>query len=290
MEFVYKVKTRTILINSLTDKIKIWFFGDIHKFTKSCDEDRWKWFLKKAKENHDKHTYYMGMGDYMDFASSSEQTALIKNPALHDQTIIDLGDLVKKRNKSLAKEMSFMKPNILGMIDGNHNWKFTDGTTGTQDLADRLGTEYLGWLCHLTLRIRIETEKAHRQKNIYIAACHGKAGGKSRGNSLNQLDDLFKIMPMSDIFAMGHDHQRFAVPQSVLIPSTSPNGDTTLKQKRQFFLRSGSFKKAYTPNDSAYEVGKLYRPSDIGATYLEIGFHRDYSDGDRIITDITGTI
>ena len=78
---------------------------------------------------------------------------------------------------------------------------------------------------------------------------------------------------------------------SVLVPSQSKDGVYKLKQKRQFLCRSGSFKKAYTADSSSYEVGRLLKPSDLGALKLTIGFHRDSSDGkDIVITDITAEV
>ena len=129
MRTVYKVKQRSIRLKNTKEKIKLWCFGDIHRFTKSCDEERWKWFLSKAKETHDENTFYIGLGDYQEFASAKEQKALIQTAGLHEQTIEDFGELVSKRNRALAMEMSFMKPNILGLIDGNHNWIYSNGKT-----------------------------------------------------------------------------------------------------------------------------------------------------------------
>ena len=96
------------------------------------------------------------------------------------------------------------------------------------------------------------------------------------------------IFPLADIMIQGHDHQRWALPHSILIPSTT-GGEVTLKQKRQFYARSGSFKKAYQENESGYEIGRLLRPSDLGALLFEIGLHYD-STGDRLITDIKAII
>jgi hypothetical protein len=189
--------------------------------------------------------------------------------------------------------MSFMKPNILGLVDGNHGWVFQNGQTATEDLADRLGTESLGWLCHYTLKARFQySKKSNKQINIHILACHGKAGGKTAGASVNQLDDVRLIFPMSDIIVEGHDHQRYARPVSCLIPvSIGTSGEVHMKQKRQYLCRSGSFKKAYVPDASGYEVGRLLRPADLGALFLEIGFHRNEKDGhDDIITDITAIV
>jgi hypothetical protein len=283
-ERIYKTVTKTIKLDDFKSKIKLWLFGDIHRFTKSCDEERWKWFLRKAKETMDDYTYFLGLGDYQDFASEREQKAL--KSEMHGQTIEDFGEIVKKRNRAMAMEMSFMKPNVLGLIDGNHGWTFQDGMTATEDLATRLNSEYLGWLCYLTLKIDYITKST----TIDIVACHGRAGGKTAGASINQVDDLKDIFPVADIYCMGHDHQRYARPVSVLVPSFTPSGSRFIKQKRQFLCRSGSFKKAYTPDSSSYEVGRLLRPADLGALMLEIGFHRDHSEGDRVITDIVAVV
>jgi hypothetical protein len=286
MERVYKTITREVKLDNFKDKIKLWCFGDVHRFTKSCDEERWKWFLQSAKSTNDKNTYYLGLGDYMDFASTKEQKILRD---AHSQTVEDFGAIVKDRNKTFAGEMEFMKPNILGLIDGNHGWTFQDGTTGTEDLAKRLDTLYLGWLCHYTMKVFLPSAK-NKTVSIDIVACHGRAGGKTAGASVNQLDDVKNIFPVADLYIMGHDHQRLARPVSVLVPSYDNNNQRYMKQKRQFLCRSGSFKKAYVPDNSGYEVGRLLRPADLGALQIEICFHRDTSEGDRIITDIKAII
>lgn len=284
---IYKTITKTIELDYSKRKIKLWCFGDIHRFTKSCDEERWKWFLRKAKDTMDDYTYFLGLGDYQDFASSREQKAL--KSEMHLQTIEDFGDIVKKRNRAMAMEMSFMKPNVLGLIEGNHSWTFQDGTTSTEDLATRLNSEYLGWLCYLTLKFRIPNGD-HKTAAVDIVACHGRAGGKTAGASVNQVDDIRNTFPVADIYIQGHDHQRYARPVSVIVPCWTPKGERFMKQKRQFLCRSGSFKKAYTPGNASYEVGRLLRPADLGALMLEIGFHRDCTEGDRVITDISAVV
>lgn len=285
-ERVYKVISKTINLENYSDKIKIWLFGDIHRFTKSCDVERWKKFLSDSRKEHDKNTYYLGLGDYDDFASTTEQKVI--KSELHAQTLVDFGDIVKKRNRALAMEMSHMKGQILGLIDGNHGWKFEDGTTGTEDLANRLGTEFLGWLCHFTLRILTPRGQA---ANVHIIACHGKSGGgKTAGLTINQVDDLKNVFPVADIYVLGHDHQRAARPVSILIPASNNNGEIFIKQKRQFLCRSGSFKKAYIADTSSYEVGKLLRPSDLGALLIEISLHRDCKDGDRTVVDMKAIV
>ena len=71
MNLIYTQKEAKIEINSLNDTIVIWFFGDVHRDTDSCDVDCWHDFLKESAK--DKEAYYFGMGDYHDFVSTSEK-------------------------------------------------------------------------------------------------------------------------------------------------------------------------------------------------------------------------
>lgn len=274
------------------DELYIIPFGDIHRDTPSCDVDRWKWFLAGCKKYPQDKTYYLGMGDYNDFASAKEQK-IISNSALHDQTKDKFDLIVQRDNRAFAKEISFMRGHMLGLIDGNHNWVFKDGTNATDDLASRLVTTSLGWLSHITINFRIFSKDGKRRYKsdtnfrMFIVACHGKAGGKLAGTTVNQVDDLKKIFPIADLYIMGHDHQRVAHPTSVLVPGNSGGG---LKQIRQFLVRSGSFKKGFCDGVSSYEVGRLLRPSDLGGVVLPVSIHRDKKITDRLILDLRAII
>lgn len=293
METVFKTHTTSIDC-IIGEPIYLIPFGDVHRDTPSCDVDRWKWFLEGCQKYPKDRTWYIGMGDFNDFASSKEQKAL-SHADIHDQTRDMLDEVVKRSNRKFAEEISFMKGHIIGMLDGNHNWLFHNGTTATQDLCDRLDAPYLGWLTHIKIKVPLSNKTGNRKSKspcdvaLYIIACHGKAGGKLMGTSINQVDDLCRIFPVADIYIEGHDHQRYAVPKVILIPSGS--GADDVKQKRQFLSRSGSFKKGYCEGVSGYEVGRLLRPSDMGAIVYEVSFHRDRREGqDRIITDIKAII
>lgn len=271
-------------------------FGDVHRDTASCDVDRWRWFLRGCKTYPQDKTYYLGMGDFNDFASAKEQKT-IQNSSLHETTRDKFDDIVKMDNRKFAEEISFMKGRLIGLIDGNHNWLFSDGKTATEDLCERLNTTYLGWLTWIEIKINLYNGTGKRKRGegsctapdmrMFISACHGRAGGKLMGTSINQVDDLTKIFPVADLYIMGHDHQRFAVPKSVLIPGV---GGADIKQKRQFLARSGSFKKGYCEGVSGYEVGRLLRPSDLGAIVFEISVHTDHKDQNRRVLDIKAII
>lgn len=289
MQTLYKVVNRVIELDSYNDSIDLWLFGDIHRDTSACDVDRFKYFLSKAKKTDPEHTYYLGMGDYHDFASTSEEKHL-KAGKIHETTMEAIEEMVQRKNRAFSIECNQMRGRLLGLVDGNHNWTFTNGKTSTDDLAERLGTQSLGWLSHITISFKFKGHNTIRA--VHLVVCHGKAGGKLLGTSINQVTDLKTVFPVADIYAMGHNHDRGAWPASILYPvNSSKTGQAKLKQKRQFFCRSGSFKKAYVDNTSTYEAGRLLRPADLGALRLTIGFHRDYSNGnDEMITDIEAHI
>jgi hypothetical protein len=291
METNFRVVKKVIYIDSYDDVITLNPFGDIHRDSPSCDVDRWKWWLAKRKKEHTQHSYYLGMGDYQDFASTSE-SIILKNPKLHEDTKTAFDDMAMKKNRFLANELKFAKGNFIGLVEGNHNWLMLNGETSTTDLANRLDTENLGWLCHISLQVRLRYPSGTFKplQLVHIVACHGKAGGKTHGITINQVADLKQIFPVADIYIMGHDHQRGAWPNSYLVPYTNYNDEVLLKQKRYFLCRSGAFLKGYSDNKSTYSVKSLYRPSDLGTIQLKIAFHRDREDGDRIITDIEAII
>jgi hypothetical protein len=123
--------------------------------------------------------------------------------------------------------------------------------------------------------------------NLFIFGCHGLGGGRVLGASVRKVEDMFQIFPRADIFIMGHDHQRSAVPQIRLIAADGKNDTWSLKQQRQFYCRSGSFMRSYTPDDGGYATGKLMRPSDMGTICGIISVHRMQRDGkDNTILDL----
>lgn len=289
MDYIFTTKRKEIK-GRIDDTWFIYFFGDIHRDTRSCDVDRWKWFIDNAKKSPVHHTYFFGMGDYCDFMAISERRSLERGK-VHDDSKNILDELAERNNRMVAEETSFMRGRILGLLDGNHNWLFQNGKTGTEDLAERLDTEPLGWLCHYTLNFTLGYNVSRKNSiDVHFVLCHGKAGGKTAGITINQVDDLRRVFPVADVYCMGHDHERGAWPKSVIIP-THGGGGHRLKQKRQFLCRSGSFKKGYEDGVPGYEVGRLLKPSDIGALKLRISFHRDRKHkDDRVITDITAEI
>jgi hypothetical protein len=226
------------------------------------------------------------MGDYMDFASISEKKKM-QAAGLHETTIDKFDMMSEADNRTFAKEIKHMRGRLLGLIEGNHHWQFTNGLTSTEDLAQRMECQYLGWLCHYSLKIHYAGQSI---STIHIVACHGRAGGKTQGATLNQLSELKTLFPVADLYVMGHDHRRVADPESILIPMEY-GGEWRIKQKEQLFGRSGSFKKSYEPGKAGYEASRLLRPSNLGALKVMINLSRVRNKVEsRYITELSAVV
>ena len=281
---LFKTHNFTITLKKSTDKFYIRPFGDVHRDAPSCDVERWKWFIKKSKEDPNAdNTYYLGMGDYWDFASAKEGKTL-KNSGLHETTLENIDYAAQRRSRLVAKEINHMKGRLIGLLGGNHTWVI-DGKTLDEDLAERMGCAYLGYLSIIKLTVRFEDRG--KSNNIYLFACQGLGGGRVLGSSIRKVEELFYIFPSADLYLMGHDHNRGAIPAPRLKPVEKKDGTLGLKQQRQFFIRSGSFQKSYTPDTGGFATGRLMRPADLGTVCIIGSFHRDQRDGlDNMILDL----
>ena len=92
----------------------------------------------------DAKAWFVGHGDYIDFASPSSRARLMSSGAYDgpmqklDDVALELVDQVYNR---------FLKPTKgrwAGMLEGHHFWQLKDGTTTDQTLCRLLGTTHLG--------------------------------------------------------------------------------------------------------------------------------------------------
>ena len=285
-ESVFTTHVIDITLKGLKDRLTIRPFGDVHRDTPNCDLDRWKEWLKCVKKNHNENTWYLSSGDLLDFMSWSERKK-IRNASLHESTISRLDAAALNDCTSMLDDLWFAKDKFIGFVQGNHTWEFTDGDlagkSADQYFAERMNSRWLGDLAYI--RLRIGFKNTSKKAKIDIVCCHGKAGGKLAGSTVNQLDDLRVIFPNADMYVMGHDHRKVAVPVTSLHATHATKNGLRIKEKRQWLIRSGSFLRGYVPNQAGYIVKALLRPTDLGVPEIKCGFKRDCSGGTDVITN-----
>lgn len=255
-------------------------FGDVHFGAPGHSEKEWKKFLDYAKSIPD--AYYLGMGDFTDAWSASERI-ILSDDGIHESTLAQFEAQGMLMIDTLASQLSFMRGRLVGLLGGNHFLHFQDGTTGDQHLARKLGCAYLGVCSAIRLSLGIGTSKTMA---IDIFAHHGRGAGRTAGGRMNSVEHLAEIA-IADIYLMGDNHARGALPLGDKLYLASHGGNLTLQSRRQWIGRTGSFLRAYEPGQRGYVVDRALPPSSLGWIEFEITPIRELANGsDRIYIEI----
>lgn len=247
-----------------SEKIVIIPFGDVHRSTKRCCEDKWLEFLWNVKNRiaMGENIYLLGMGDYDDFLSAGERIK-IQNADLHETTEEKIDEVLDRHVDILCRELDFAKGRIIGLIEGNHYGRFFQtGITTTQKMCEKLKCAYLGGSSFIRIQICLDK---HKRMAVDIFAHHGLGGGVTGGASINTVERMANVAE-ADIYLMAHDHKKWGFKSSRL--RLTHGSGITVQDRQLIFGRTGSFLKAYEPNTYGYVSDKCMRPSDIG--HIEI--------------------
>lgn len=258
----------TIKVPACGVPMKLVIFGDVHRDAPLHAKNEWQRFLSYGKGL--KNAYFLGMGDYIDSASTSERECLGR-AALHDSTKNDLAGLARAKVSLLEKELSFMKGRLIGLVNGNHYFPFEDGTNTDNKLCDRLGCKYLG----VSSFIRVTFEYGSGQRIPFdIWVHHGAGGARLPGGSINRVDQMREVAE-ADLYCMGHDHGKAIVPAKprFLLRHDAKMG-LKLKARQAWLARTGSFLHAYEDGEASYNVDAARGPSSVGHVELEFTLHR----------------
>ncbi|MHC4649185.1 MAG: hypothetical protein ACYTBJ_27355 [Planctomycetota bacterium] len=242
-----------IPLKNFNKPVHIVFLGDIHYGAGGFSDKEFNKFCKVLDRLE--NTYFVLMGDSLDFASRKERQQLINNPSIHETTRDRLNDMAVELADDLIHKLSFMKGRLIGAIDGNHNYPmFINGAEISTEayIAHHLGGKFLGELGMVSLRFAIGNKKLTKTVVVH----HGRGGGRTLGGSLNGVCKLADVSD-GDVFCMGHDHQLVAGKRSHTYLGRS-QGD--IKQRVQTFLRSGSYLTGYQHNIPSYIVSGLWPP------------------------------
>lgn len=237
---------------------RIIFFGDVHRDSPDHAAGKWKEFLAYAKKQKD--AWFFGMGDYLDSTSTSERDCLGSiSKHMHETFRNDIQALQLAKIELLAKELEFMRGRIIGMLNGNHYFEFSSGINGDQKLCELLCAKYLG-VCSFT---RLTFETCGRRHTRDIFAHHGAGAARLVGGSLNRVQQMAEGAE-ADIYAMGHDHKKGALPGQPRLFLTTTKSGSFVEQREPILVRSGSFLESFRNGQVNYNVDACRPPSSLG--------------------------
>ena len=269
---IFTVHNYHIEVDKLNEPIYLIPFGDVHRFAPLCDVEKWHEFLAWAKIKP--NSYFLGMGDYDDLASTSERKALMQ-ACLHESTQMTIDELFISRTNKLCEELSFMKGKLIGMIEGNHYGMLQSGISTTQMMCEKLKTKYLGVSSFIRLSF---IHNKNRRASIDVWAHHGRGASRLFGGSLNSVEQMSSISN-AQVLLMGHDHKK-SVALKTSLYLTNGGKEVKLKQRKILLGRTGSFLRGYVDNAPSYIAELALPPTDLGVLKIELTPKRSCKNGD----------
>lgn len=237
------------------------------------DEKRFRRMLEWGIAND---AYYLGMGDYVDFASPSNRAAikgLVASGGLYDSAIDSIEAAAEEHLDWVKELLEPTRGRWLGLLEGHHFMEFSDGTTSDMRLANFLGCRFLGTSAYVN--VEFETEAQHKKNpSIRIWCHHGRSAGKPLAAPLNQLEQVVKGFD-ADVYVLGHHHKSVAGKMSRIYPVFTKSGKNRLEHREMIIACTGSFLKGWAENQS-----RAGRPT---STYAEKGMMNPLALGHIVI-------
>jgi hypothetical protein len=209
--------------------------------------------------------WFIGMGDYIDFASPSNR-ARLRSANLYDTA----QEVIEDAADNLVGEVfeQFLKPTVgrwIGLLEGHHFYEFGGRTSDTL-LAEKLKTRHLGTSCFVHLKPCGVTLWAH----------HGTGGGKLPGAPLNTIYHVAAGLEGADVYLMGHTTKL----TTVRLSRPRPQWDCTppkLTHRDVHLVNTGGFSRSNVPFSrhgaiprGDYAEQALMTPSPLGAPLIHI--------------------
>lgn len=239
-----------------------------------CDLDKLERHILWGLE-HD--CYFIGMGDYVDFASPSNRRRL-KTAGLYDTSEEAIDRMAGQLATELFTVLQQTKGRWLGLLEGHHFFEHLDGTTTDTRLAQWLGAPFLGTCAMVRLQFAVGKNRA----NCTIWAHHGAGGGVSIGAPLLKLERIAASFE-ADLYLMGHQHKLASAPKDVLYMS---NKGQQLQHRTKQLVSTGSWLKGYMGGSRAggrprggYVEQALLMPVALGGALVTITpIHKVWGD------------
>jgi hypothetical protein len=223
--------------------------------------------------------YYVGLGDYIDFASPSNRLR-IKGAALYDTA----EDVISEKALDLVLELyqEYLQPTKgrwLGMVHGHHWYPMKSGDTSDQRLCQLLDTTFLGTSAYIRVTFLKKLYKPGHSPpslNITMFVHHGSGGGQKGYAPLMKLENLLPYWD-ADIFLLGHMTKIAAAPINRITPRWVGPNSPDLVHRKIHIVGCGGFAKGYdlgvmqgTIPMGGYVEQKMMNPTMLGAPIIRI--------------------
>ena len=220
-----------------------------------------------------KGAYFLGMGDYVDFASPSNRMRL-RQAALYNTALKTLDDTaVHVTTELYEKIFKGSEGRWLGLLEGHHFYQMEDGTTTDQLLCKLLKTRFLGTSAYV--RLMFQRGESGSKGSVLIWCHHGAGYGSRVSAPLNRLDQLL-VNWDADIYLIGHQSKKVSAPIDRVEPMWGSRGPRLI-HRTKIIACTGSFSRAYMVGGKQgnvprgdYVEQKMLNPTALGGVLIRI--------------------
>ena len=291
------VNTQSSLTLPLQEAI-IMPISDVQYGVAACDVDRFRKHIQWGVEHN---AYYIGLGDYVDFASPSNRSrlqSLIASGQLYDTVTGVLNEQAQQTLDEVIDILAPTKGRWLGLTTGHHQWQFSDGTTTDMRLAAALEAPYLGdcGIVNVQFELTPAMKASHRtQPSFNIWAHHGNGAGQMAGAPLNKLERMASAWDGVDVFLMAHHHKKVTTKLQRVRPVFGRTGRHKLVHRNVILACTGGFLKGYMVGNSdgggrpagTYVEKAMLTPVALGGTVLWARPRHDHDGFAMVDLDIS---
>lgn len=221
------------------------------------------------------HAWFVGLGDYIDFASPSNRQRLM-GAALYDTAQSVLMDKALELTMELyEKALKPSKGRWLGLLEGHHWYMTQQGITSDQRLAEMLKCPFLG----TTAIIRMVFKQGTHAGTVRVWAHHGVGYGQTVGAPLNRLERLLISWPNNDIYLIGHHSKKVSAPVDGVDVVWEParHGQPKQIHRTRIIACTGGFSRGYQLGAEqggiprgGYVEQKMLSPVALGGVLIRI--------------------
>ena len=272
----------------------IWFLGDFQWAGKRADGtalDRLQETIERALEAESRgiEVRFIGMGDYIDFASPSNR-ARLRSANLYDTAT----DIIDDKAMELTHEIYDLalkptKGKWLGLVEGHHYHELKDGTTTDMRLCEMLEAPFSGTTGLIKIAFMWKGNTAGGVP-VTIWFHHGTGSGQTGYYPLTRLEKKAAEWEQIDVFAMGHTTKLVTEFQNKVYPRWSPSLD--LAHRKVILIGTGGYSKAYVLGAmqgriprGGYAEQRMLNAAIIGSPVLHLRPWRKH--GGHTVLDMT---
>jgi hypothetical protein len=251
---------------SRSDVFSLYFLGDLHVGSASCDEAAIATTVKEIKA--DPLAYWIGLGDLCEFISRHDFRFRQSQLAtwLRGDELEYSDDLVAKEIEITTAKLKPIADKCLGLLYGNHEDKQLTAFDRDvhRELVKGIGVNSLSDEAWIRMVFRRGGKLGNAGTVLDIYCHHGWFAGRKAGAKVNNLHDLFGSWD-ADIIAVGHGHERLIAPPFITMRM---NQTGQIEERRRYALMTGSYMRSHVVGNTSYASAKGFRPTDIGAVKL----------------------